>query len=438
LLAINPEMQVRLSETEASAQNLETAQVFEKLGVQVQFGHSQGKLVEWADLVVPCPGVPPANPLLAAAKQRGVPIWSELELGWRVARGPVVAITGTNGKTTTTTLLAEILNVGGVPAVAAGNIGLPLAEAALNAEAGTVFVVEVSSFQLAFIDQFRPAIGVVLNVADDHLDWHPNRLHYVRAKGRITQNQTEADALIVNEADEGAMAIAAGTQASLLCFAPGSPEETRVRAERRLGRPVGKVAGSVGGMIVLGSQGLNIDLIEFGDIRLVGLHNLQNVFASALAADRLSLHSAVIAKAIGGFEGLPHRMCLIGDRKGVRFINDSKATNPAATLAALQGMERVVLIAGGRAKGLDLSVLRTVRDVVKRVIVMGEAAPDLEEVFQGRPVDRAADVEDAVRKAVLAAKGGDTVLLSPACSSLDQYSGYTERGDRVAKAVNSL
>jgi len=190
--------------------------------------------------------------------------------------------------------------------------------------------------------------------------------------------------------------------------------------------------------MVLSSQRRHVDLGEVDDIRLVGGHNLQNVFASSLAADRLALDPAVIAKAIESFEGLPHRMCLVGERKGVRYINDSKATNPAATLAALAGMKRVVLIAGGRAKGLDLAVLRTAQGALKQVIAMGEAAPALEEVFEGRPVDRAADVEEAVRKAVLAARGGDTVLLSPACSSLDQYSGYAERGDRFTKAVNAL
>ena len=221
-------------------------------------------------------------------------------------------------------------------------------------------------------------------------------------------------------------------------FGVAPPEEVRAGLQLGLGRGVETVAGVDEGKIVLSSGSSQTVLIEVANIRLQGFHNVENVQAAALAAVRFGIDPPVVAEAVSRFQGLPHRVQLVKVKDGIRYVDDSKATNPHATLRALKGLENVVLIAGGRAKGLDLSVLRPVAPALVGVVVMGEAAAELRSVFAGLPLEEAADVEEAVRRAASMAGPGATVLLSPACSSLDQYSSYAERGDRFRKAVEAL
>lgn len=406
-------------------------------GAEVALGGGGAGILDWAELVVASPGVPPSHPLIAGAIQRGLGVWSEIELAWRIARVPLVAVTGTNGKTTTTTLLAGILRRAGRRAVAAGNIGLPLVEAVRSAETD-VIVCEVSSFQLAFVEKFRPLVAVVLNVADDHYDWHSGYEDYVEAKARITLNQGAGDLLVVRAGDAGCMSIAGRSRARVAAFGPGSPEEVSAEAAASLGRAPAATAGVAGGEVVVAAGGRAAGFAKLADIRIQGVHNLENVCAASLAGWGLGADPEVVRRAVAAFEGLPHRTELVAEVGGVRYIDDSKATNPHATLRALAGLDRVVLIAGGRAKGLDLSVLREVAARLAGVVVMGEAAAELESVFSGLPMRRAAAVEEAAAAAASMAMPGDTVLLSPACSSLDQYSSYAERGERFVKAVRSL
>lgn len=444
--------EVRVSERDDSPALAAAAAELGALGVQVALGNEDPALARWAEALVVSPGVPPANPVIVEALARGLPVWSEVELAWRATAAPVLAVTGTNGKTTTTSLLAWILSQAGLGAVAAGNIGFPMVDAVtqLGPAPGprAVLVCEVSSFQLAFCHTFQPAVAVVLNVADDHYDWHHGYEDYLAAKARITACQGPGDLLIVNAADAGSTRIARGSHATLGVFGLAPPAEV---AAADLGRPPAWVAGVEAGAVVVDGPEGRQRVIDVGQIRLSGPHNLENVLAACLAAlacgsswdwskgRQWELGVAAVRGAVASFTPLPHRSTLIGEIHGVRYVDDSKATNPHATLRALQGLERVVLIAGGRAKGLDLAPLAGEAHRLAGVIAMGEATQELAELFQGTVrFTAAAWVEDAVAIAAGWAEAGDTVLLSPACASLDQYSSYAERGTRFAAAVAAL
>ncbi|HEX2052200.1 MAG TPA: UDP-N-acetylmuramoyl-L-alanine--D-glutamate ligase [Actinomycetota bacterium] len=433
---------VRAHESYPTREKEELARRLEAQGARVSLGEADPELVEelagWAEVVVPSPGVPPSNPLLAAALERGVRVLSEVELGFPSARGPVLAVTGTNGKTTTTSLLAEILQQAGLPAQAVGNIGVPFVTAARNSAPGDVLVAELSSFQLAFVETFRPLVAVVLNVAHDHYDWHRGYEDYLAAKARITENQAPGDRLVIRVDDPGCLAMAAGSRAEIAGFGVDSPQEVWQRLHLGLGRAPALVAGVEEGRVTVFDGSERTAVTNLSDIRMEGLHNLENVMAAALAALKMQVEPSVVAAVAGRFGNLPHRTELVATRNGVRYIDDSKATNPHATLLAMRGLTNVVLVAGGRAKGLDLSPLSEVAGQLSGLVVMGEAADEMAAVFPGVPIARAGDVEEAVRLAQGMARPGDTVLLSPACSSLDQYSDYAERGNRFRQAVLSL
>lgn len=431
-------VEVHVSELNETDDTRSMADKFVNRGVAVSFGPPDLALAEWADLIVPSPGVPPSNPLLAESSRLGVPIWSEIELGWRFRQGPVLAVTGTNGKTTVATLLGSMLETGGFPAVVAGNIGIPLVEAARSTQPGWALVCETSSFQLQFIESFHPSIAIVLNVAHDHYDWHEDHEHYLKAKGRITEFQGPDDLLIVKADDPGCIRIAASSRASLWGFGLDDPPKVKARLEHATGRQVLGVGGIVGDKLVVASGVRTTEVISQGDIRLKGPHNIENVLASTLGAIGFGVDTNAVQHAVASFEGLPHRSMEVAVVNGVKYVDDSKATNPHATLHALEGLQDVVLLAGGQSRGLDLSPLKQTQSKLKALIAMGETASQFISLFdQVRSVE-ASDVEEAVAIASSMAEPGDTVLLSPACASLDQYSGYAERGDRFCKAVLSL
>lgn len=428
-------IQVRVTDHQHSPAVAERATRLIEKGAEVMLGGHDPALVNWADLIVVSPGVPPSNPILETSIRKGVKIWSEIELAWRITDAPIIAITGTNGKTTTTELVTEILNATDTIAVAAGNIGRPLVKAARSATEGSVIVCEASSFQLAFIEGFRPKIAVVLNVADDHYDWHSTYENYLSAKARITENQSTDDVLIVKSSDSGCISIARGSRAQLRTFDPSPIDSVFKEARSAIGRVPGGVAGVQEGRVFVEIGGERTPMTRLENIRLFGLHNLDNILGASLCAVERGVDAYAAGKAIENFEGLPHRTSWVGEIDGVTYIDDSKATNPHATLRALDGLDRVVLIAGGRSKSLDLSVLAGAKGRLVGAVVMGESASELEVIFAGIRVRRAADVEEAVEVARGMASSGDTVLLSPACSSLDQYSSYAERGERFVKAV---
>ncbi|MGH2809373.1 MAG: UDP-N-acetylmuramoyl-L-alanine--D-glutamate ligase, partial [Actinomycetota bacterium] len=317
-----------------------------------------------------------------------------------------------------------------------GNIGFPFVTAAKRSRANQELVCEVSSFQLEYTDTFRPAVALVTNVAPDHLDWHESYRAYLAAKAKITANQTADDLLIVAAGDEGGSNIAESSKARIALFGLRPPDELRESAAA--GMLAETVAGIDGDAVIVEQDGERSELMSVADIRVTGAHNLENVMAACLAGRERGVAPDAIAEAVSSFEGLPHRGRLVAEIKGVHYIDDSKATNPAAAIAACRGLERVILIAGGRAKGLDLTALNETRPSLKAVVVMGESARQMARVFDGVRCYSADWVEDAVDVAAGLAREGDTVLLSPGCSSLDQYQSYAERGDRFAARVKQL
>jgi UDP-N-acetylmuramoylalanine--D-glutamate ligase len=373
------------------------------------------------ELVVPSPGVPVSHPVYAAAQAAGVPVWAEIELAAQMAAragGPrVVAITGTNGKTTVTTLVTAMLAASGLRAVAAGNIGMPMIEAV--ASPVDVVVAEVSSFQLQFTETFRPAVSCWLNLAPDHLDWHPSLVHYQSAKARIWANQGRGDTAVVNADDPVVWATAAEIPEGVrvLPFSVRSGAGFHLEGDRLAG-PGGET------------------LIPVAGLPRALPHDLANSLAAAAVARAAG---ATLAGCRGGLATtgpLPHRVALVGEADGVRWYDDSKATTPASVLAAVAGFPSVVLIAGGRNKGLDLGPLGATVPPVRAVIAIGEAAPEVEVVFAGLvPVHSASSMRAAVRTAARLARPGDAVLLSPGCASFDWYTSYAARGDDFASIV---
>lgn len=379
--------------------------------------HDLAGAVAAADLIVASPGVPAAHPVYELAGAHNVPVVSEIELAYRAVGDDkaIVAVTGTNGKTTVTTLVAAMLAESGITAVAAGNIGVPLIEAV--AQPVQVVVAEVSSFQLQYTETFRPKVAVWLNLAEDHLDWHPSLEHYAAAKARIWANQTTDDVAVVNADDPAVMGAAAAAPSNVVTF--GEAGDWHV----------------AGGELVTET---GATLLPVADLPRTLPHDLANSLAAAAAATHAGASLDACRSVLSTFEGLPHRVQLVSDAGGVRWYDDSKATTPASVVAALKGFDeaRVVLIAGGRNKGMDLGALRAGVGAVKAVVAIGDAAREVVTAFDGlRPVQTADSMDEAVALAHDLAAPGDVVLLSPGCASFDWYANYAERGDDFARAV---
>jgi UDP-N-acetylmuramoylalanine--D-glutamate ligase len=369
------------------------------------------------DEVVVSPGIPARHPVFADGLS--VPVIGEVELAWRRAPCPIVAVTGTNGKTTVTTLVRAMLEASGRNAVAAGNIGEPLLDAVVSG--AEVVVAEVSSFQLALTDRFRPAVGAWLNFSPDHLDWHASVEDYRRAKARLWANSAPGDVAVANAEDpvvRAASVVARGRGALVVRFGLGTGECT-VRADELV----------AGGEV----------LARVSELPRGMPHDVVDALCAAAAALAAGASPAGCRAALLEFSGLPHRVELVGEASGVRYYDDSKATTPGAVLAALAGFSSAVLIAGGRNKGLDLKVLGEAADRVRGVVAIGESADEVVAAFEGKvTVARAGSMADAVQAAAALAHPGDAVVLSPACASFDWYSSYAERGDEFAQCVRRL
>ena len=387
----------------------------EPLGVAVRLGTDRPRPGGY-DLAVVSPGVPPRHPLWQALARQGVPVIGEMELGFRHLGCPVIAVTGTNGKTTVAEMIGRALQAQGLRVFLGGNLGRPLTEA--GGGAWDLAVVEASSFQLATTETFRPRVAVLLNLGADHLDWHPDPGDYARAKGRIFENQTPDDAAVVNADDPAARALARRARAPVLGFS------TR--------RAQGAGAWAEGDDVVLCLPGRDGVRVPRGELRIPGEHNLANALAAWLAAALAGADPLRGWEAVRGFPGLPHRLEGFLEWRGIRFVDDSKATNVHAALEAIRAVGGpVVWLAGGTSKGQDLSPLAAgARGRVRRAVLVGQAAPDLALALSPAvPAEVAPSWPEAVRTAVDAARPGDTVLLAPACASFDQFSGYAERGE---------
>ncbi len=395
-------------------------------GVILEVGGHTEKTFQAQDLIIPSPGVPAGDPFLSAARSKGITIWSEIELAYRFLEGKLIGITGSNGKTTTTTLVHHILKSAGVQAFLAGNVGTPLISLVESVTAGTVAVVELSSFQLELIERFRPDIGVFLNLTPDHLDRHKTLEAYGAAKARLFENQTELDAAVFNLDDEPSRKYLPG-KAQMFFF---SRKQSVTQGACIRGDDIFIVRGKEEEFIMKRSE-----------IPLPGAHNVENVLAAITAARLSGVYANSIGNAVRSFQGVEHRLEFVSEVRGVRYYNDSKATNVDATLKALDAFPgRILIILGGKDKGSDYTVLQSpLRDKAILALLIGAAADKIEPQIRGSvAIERAGTLQRAVEIASHAAKSGDIVLLAPACASFDQFQNYEQRGHIFKELVHNL
>jgi len=410
------------SESELS----EAAARLRDAGVKLELGgHSDATFLA-QDLIVLSPGVPVKLAPVALARSRGVPVWSEIELAWRFLRGKLVAITGSNGKTTTTSLVAHILKTAGIQTLVGGNIGVPLLSLVESSVDSSVTVAEISSFQLEAIEAFRPEIGVLLNLTPDHLDRHASFEEYATAKMRMFENQLDRDCAVLNADD---------------------PEVTRRMPSRQqvfwFSRQKRVAAGAFlrDEQIIFRHEGTEVEVARRDQIALRGGHNVENVLAACAAAYLAGATPAAIASGVKTFRGVEHRLEFVAEIGGVKFYNDSKATNVDAALKAMEAFsEPLIAILGGKDKGSPYTPLaEPLRQRARVVILIGAAAEKIAgDLGDAVEVAHAGTLERAVQLASKRAQPGDVVLLAPACSSFDQFENYEERGRKFKELVARL
>lgn len=378
------------------------------------------------DMVVPSPGVPPSSALIREALRRGVPVLSEIEVAFRFLKRPAIAITGTNGKTTTTTLVGELLKGGGKNVFVGGNIGSPLIGAVDGAQPFDYAVLEISSFQLQWIDYFRPAVSVLLNTTVDHLDYHGTFDEYRAAKERIFENQRAGDLAILNADDPHSLPLLGSLEADIQCFSSAS----RLRSG-----------------IFLDDRDIRLATGHYDEkyplemIKIPGIHNIENVMAAVLMARACGCSREKIIEVTESFRGVSHRIEFIADKGGVLFYDDSKGTNVGAVIRALESFPgNVILMLGGRDKGGDFeNLIEMIRRKVKILVLFGEARQKINSVLGGI-VETAvsATLKEAVAAAYSQACPGDIVVLSPGCTSFDEFTSYAERGRLFQEWVKAL
>lgn len=416
--------EVVVNDSSPEAGNVE-AQALRSKGILVICGgHPPTILDEGFDMIVKNPGIPYHNPVIQQAEQKGIPIWTEVELSYLVSDAPIIAITGSNGKTTTTTLLYHILNIGGKKPLIAGNIGTVACTVAQNAKEDEVIVMEVSSFQLAGTESFRPKIAVWTNLYDAHLDYHGTSEEYALAKAKVTHNQTEEDYFIYNADQPEMQPYVHQSKAMKIPFSLQGKRTDGISADDELiywqGEP----------------------FVKRSIIKLPGRHNLENILAATASAILMNCDKETIEDVLSSFTGVRHRMQFVKELKGRKFYNDSKATNTLATKSALSSFQTpVVLIAGGLDRGHSFEELRPYMDRVKAVLALGETADRLIDFAVSCGVEHAVkadSMEMAVQEAYTISLEGEQIVLSPACASWDQYPNFEERGDAFIDAVMKL
>jgi UDP-N-acetylmuramoylalanine--D-glutamate ligase len=395
-------------------------------GIKVICGcHPIELLDEGFELIVKNPGIPYTNPLVAGAIERGIPVITEVELAYQISEAELIGITGTNGKTTTTTLIFEILQANeGTNPLIAGNIGTVASEVAETATKDNQMVVELSSFQLMGIRSFRPHIAIITNIYEAHLDYHGTKKEYAQAKANITRNQLEGDYLIVNADQEELLDLISFTKAKIIPFSAK--------------KPLAEGCSIANGMITF----LGEEIIPRSDIVLPGEHNLENIMAAIAATKLMGVQNKAIRKVLTTFKGVKHRTQFVEEIAGRKFYNDSKATNILAAQSALNAFsEPIILLAGGLDRGNEFDELIPSLKNVKVMITFGQTAEKLEKVAEIAGIEtvhRVDNVEKAVPIAFELSKPGDVILLSPACASWDQYKTFEVRGDIFIDAVHKL
>ena len=394
-------------------------------GVALELGDHQLKSFTSADLIVLSPGVPIDLPEIVHAKQHGVPVIGELELASRWLRGPIVAITGTKGKSTTTTLVGRMLEAAGKRVLVGGNIGVPVSAQVDASTAETVHVIEASSFQLETSDTFRPWIAALLNFSPDHLDRHPDEAAYAAAKQRIFANQRPDDWAVVNADSPEAVAMTSNVKARVMTYGIDTDA-----ADVYVG----------GGFVWQRTSEGDIPLLPLASVHLQGRHMLSNVVAATAISHLAGASGASLARALEGFHGLEHVMELVATKGGVRFVNDSKATNVDAAAKSIESFDKVVAIIGGKYKGGDFADLaEPLRAHGRGVVAIGEARPMVREALKDVvPVIDGGTFAQAVRRAWDLAVPDGVVLLAPACSSFDMFADYADRGRKFKEEVLKL
>ncbi|HTM87788.1 MAG TPA: UDP-N-acetylmuramoyl-L-alanine--D-glutamate ligase [Terriglobales bacterium] len=396
-------------------------------GVTVETGGHGERTFRGQDLIVVSPGVPVDVPLLEQAREQGVPVIGEIELAARFLKGRIVAITGSNGKTTTTTLTGEVISMGGWESLVGGNIGTAAISLVEESTDDSYVVLEVSSFQLETIESFHPFVAVVLNITPDHLDRHSTFQAYVDAKARIFENQTGEDFAVLNADDPTCVSLAGRTKARKIWFSRKNEVETGAWVRN--------------GQIIYRDGGEERDIMPLSEIKLKGAHNLENVLAAVCVGMLTQTEPSRIRRAVQEFKAVEHRLEYVATVRGVEFYNDSKATNVDATIKALESFPaNIHLILGGKDKGSDYTVLKPLlKERARRVYTIGAAAEKIESHLGGVvEVVRAGTLQSAVKRAAASAESGDVVLLAPACASFDQFDNYEHRGRVFKQTVQAL
>ena len=416
---------VTISEKKTAAELGPPLAAWTERGAAVETGgHRPASFLE-ADLIIPSPGVPPL-PEFRAATDKGIPVLSEIELAFRFLKGSIIGITGTNGKSTTATLLHRILKEAGRKAYLAGNIGTPLLSFVDKSRADHIYVAEISSFQLEYIDAFRADLAVFLNISQNHLDWHETFESYFSSKKKLLTAQRKEDRAVLNRDDALVWRLRDEARSDVFGFS------------RK--RPLRRGCFVRDGWVVVRDRDER-KVLPIKDIRLPGLHNQENVMAAVLAAHLTGVAAAQIRASVKAFDGLEHRLERVLSVRGVRFVNDSKATTVDATLKALQSFDApIVLILGGKDKGSDFTKLRRlVRARAKKVVLVGAAKDKIRKALAGVvPMEEAQSFPEVVPRAFAAAAPGDVVLLAPACTSWDMFKSFEERGRTFKRDVRAL
>jgi UDP-N-acetylmuramoylalanine--D-glutamate ligase len=417
---------VILTESKAASQFENLISELTILGVDSQFGGNNIDLLGNCELIITSPGVPPEAEILLSATKQNIEIISELEYASQFLENPIIAITGTNGKTTTTSLIEFILNNAGKKAIACGNIGLPLSELVDTVEKSTILVVEASSYQLDRIKNFHPEVALILNITPDHLKYHGTMEAYVESKWKITLNQNEKNLLILNRDDEILWKNILGTNAKIAFVSMSSVDRGIYTRD---------------GIIFINAADKEEVLMPVADLGLPGIHNAYNSMAAALAVRAFELSNEDIRDGLSKFKGVEHRLELVRSIDGIDFVNDSKATNVNATWYALQAYSApIVWIAGGRADNNDYSALdAVVESNVKSIIVLGEESDNIFNHFcTSKRCIKVMDLNEAVSVALAEAENGDKVVFTPACKSFDMFMNFEQRGEVFKDIVNRI
>ncbi|MEK4030283.1 UDP-N-acetylmuramoyl-L-alanine--D-glutamate ligase [Pseudobacillus sp. FSL P4-0506] len=415
---------VTVNDRQPLNENPEAQHLLEQ-GIKVICGsHPIELLDEGFEIIVKNPGIPYHNPLVAGAAERGIPVLTEIELAYLISEAPFIGITGTNGKTTTTTLIYEMFKADKKSAVLAGNIGQVASEVVQEAQPKDHVIIELSSFQLLGIDKFRPHIAVITNLYEAHLDYHGTKEEYAQAKLNITKNQTENDFLIVNADQEHLLQLTEKTEAALVPFSTKELKATGACVQDKY-------------IVFRGER-----IIALAEVALPGAHNLENILAAVSAAKLAGVTNEAIKEVLTTFSGVRHRTQFVREWNGRKFYNDSKATNTLATKSALAAFDQpIVLLAGGLDRGNGFDDLIPYMKNVKALITFGETAGKLSETAERAGVEKVVKTENmqqAVQAAYESSAEGDIILLSPACASWDQYKTFEQRGDIFIEAVHTL